>query len=673
MPPAVAAGIFLSRANSKKMAVIGGAAVVEETVFALDVGTRKVAGVILSSENSRFRLRAAAIQEHKERAMLDGQIHNVPQVAAVIQQVKEKLERKTRSSLKKVAVAAAGRALITQKATAEREISPAEEITREEVLALEADAIQEAESLILSSRDKGGEYHCVGYSVIKYTLDDNPIGNLVGQRGQRIGVQVIATFLPRVVVDSLVSALLRAGLEMTSLTLEPIAAAAIAVPPAMRGLNVALVDIGAGTSDIALAKEGSITGYAMVPAAGDEITESLASKLLLDFNTAEEVKRQLNHKENIAFVDIVGNKRELPAKEIIELLQPAIVELARQIAEQILLLNGKPPQAVLLIGGGSLTPGLAPTLARQLELPVERVAVRGREALPDIVGNPGFTGPQAVTPLGIAVTALRREGLTLSQIEVNGRPVQLLASRKISVAQALLAAGVPVRQLYGRPGRGIGVEINGRLHFLKGQPGRPGKILVNGQPVSLDDLVKGGDIIQFLPGENGADARVVVRDLVPNLQAKTITFNNKTVTLEPLILMNGNAVSRDTEVPDQAKIEFNPLETVADVLKYLGQAPDQPTLLNGVRVTPQAKINNGDVLETGPAVTKRKVKINLNGQEVELMVETSQVIFADLFTYLDIQTTPPPGKRTLRMEINHKPAEFTSPLKDGDQVILEWV
>ncbi|MGI9952954.1 cell division FtsA domain-containing protein [Moorellaceae bacterium AZ2] len=655
------------------MAVLGGAAAMEETVFALDVGTRKVAGVILAQEKSKLRLRAAVIEEHKERAMLDGQIHNVPLVASVIKQVKEKLERKTRSPLTKVAVAAAGRALITQKAAAEREVGTGEEITGEDVLALEADAIQEAEHLILNRRDAAGEYHCVGYSVVNYTLDDSPIGHLVGQRGHKIGVEVIATFLPRVVVDSLVSALLRAGLEMTSLTLEPIAAAALAVPPAMRGLNIALVDVGAGTSDIALAREGSITGYAMVPVAGDEITEYLAGKLLMDFNTAEKVKRQLNHQERITFTDIVGNRRELPAQEVIGLLEPAVVELARQIAEQILILNGKAPQAVLLIGGGSLTPGLPLALARQLELPEERVAVRSREVLTEIAGTPGFGGPQAITPLGIAFTALRREGLTLSQVQVNGRPVQLLASRKISVAQALLAAGIPVRQLYGRPGRGIGVEVNGHLHFIKGQPGKPGRILLNGQPAALDHLVKGGDVIQFVPGENGADARAVVGDLVPDILPKTITFNNRRIALEPVILMNGNAVSRGTEVPDQAKIEFNPLETVADVLKYLGESDDQPVFLNGERVYPKAKIKTGDVLETGARAAYRRIKITLNGREVELPVETSQAIFADLFTYIDIGPTPPPGKKTLRMEINNQPAEFTSPLKDGDQVVLEWV
>ncbi|WP_084665707.1 cell division FtsA domain-containing protein [Thermanaeromonas toyohensis] len=655
------------------MALFGGVDV-EEAIFALDVGTRKVAGVILAPEGSKFRVKAAVVQEHRERAMLDGQIHNIPQVANIIREVKEKLERKARTTLTKVAVAAAGRALKTQRATAEKEISPAKEIEREEVLALEADAVQEAETLLLSSRDKAArEYHCVGYSVLKYLLDGSSIGSLVGQRGYRMGVEIVATFLPRVVVDSLVSALWRAGLEISSLTLEPIAAAAVAVPPAMRGLNLALVDIGAGTSDIALAREGSIVGYAMVPSAGDEITESLANQLLLDFTTAEKVKRQLINGGKVSFVDIVGQQRTLPAEDLIGLLQPAVMELARQIAEQILLLNGRPPQAVLLIGGGSLTPGLVAALARCLELPEERVAVRGREVLPDIVGSPSFTGPQAITPLGIAVTAWRQEGLVLSQIEVNGRPIQTLISRKLTVTQALLAAGLPIRELYGRPGRGIGVEINGRLYFVKGQPGKPGQILVNGKPASLDTIVQRGDKIEFIPGEKGEDARAVVGDLIPALTRKTIIYNGKKITLEPLILLNGCAVSHEAEVPDQAKIEFNPLETVADVLRYLGEPVDQPVLLNGARVRPEAPIKDGDVLETGPQITKHRVRINLNGREVELVVETSQVIFADLFTYLDMEPTPPPGKKSLKMEVNGQPAEFTTPLKEGDRVILEWV
>ena len=112
------------------------------------------------------------------------------------------------------------------------------------------------------------QYFCVGYSIVDYQLENQVIGNLVGQIGAEIAVEVVATFLPRVVVDSLFSSLKRADLSVQSLTLEPIAAISIAIPPNMRLLNLALVDIGAGTSDIALVRDGNIYGYAMVPLGG---------------------------------------------------------------------------------------------------------------------------------------------------------------------------------------------------------------------------------------------------------------------------------------------------------------------------------------------------------------------------------------------------------------------
>lgn len=99
---------------------------------------------------------------------------------------------------------------------------------------------------------KSVNYYCVGYSVLSYQLDGDEIGSLVDQSGLLASVEVIATFLPKVVVESLLAALNRSGLELEALTLEPIAAINVLIPPTMRRLNVALVDIGAGTSDIAI-------------------------------------------------------------------------------------------------------------------------------------------------------------------------------------------------------------------------------------------------------------------------------------------------------------------------------------------------------------------------------------------------------------------------------------
>jgi len=88
--------------------------------------------------------------------------------------------------------------------------------------------------------------------VVNYFLDQEKIDILADQKGYEIGVEIIATFLPRIVLESMFTVLKKTGLEVSSLTLEPIAAINAIIPPDMRRLNLALVDIGAGTSDIAL-------------------------------------------------------------------------------------------------------------------------------------------------------------------------------------------------------------------------------------------------------------------------------------------------------------------------------------------------------------------------------------------------------------------------------------
>lgn len=83
-----------------------------------------------------------------------------------------------------------------------------------------------------------------------------------------ISEDIIVTFLPEDVVDGLYSAVAQAGLDVANMTLEPIAAIDVAIPETFRMLNIALVDVGAGTSDISVTKDGSIIAYGMIPLAG---------------------------------------------------------------------------------------------------------------------------------------------------------------------------------------------------------------------------------------------------------------------------------------------------------------------------------------------------------------------------------------------------------------------
>lgn len=138
---------------------------------------------------------------------------------------------------------------------------------------------------------------------------------------------------------------------MLAMTLEPIAAINVLIPASMRRLNVALVDIGAGTSDIAITSEGTVTAYGMVPSAGDAITEAVSDEYLLDFHEAERVKRELNTSQIIRFKDILGYEKSVSKEAAAASIQPAASRLAKLIKEEILSLNsGKPPKAVMLIG-----------------------------------------------------------------------------------------------------------------------------------------------------------------------------------------------------------------------------------------------------------------------------------------------------------------------------------
>jgi cell division protein FtsA len=291
-------------------------------IFALDIGTRSIVGLVMQETHKGLEIIAFDHLEHQNRAMVDGQIHDIEEVAKGIKIVKEKIETKIGQTLNQVAVAAAGRALRTVRLKVNNDLGDYKEIHRDDILRLELQAVQEAQGKLAVTEKLEAEeslnYHCVGYSVVNYELDGFKIGNLYSQKGKNMGVEIIATFLPRVVVDSLFAALNRVDLEMISLTLEPIAASAVVVPPSMRQLNIALVDIGAGTSDIAITDDGSIVGYGMVPVAGDEITEKISQQYLVDFYQAENIKKSLLNLEEITFSDVLGIEHTFSKKEILD-------------------------------------------------------------------------------------------------------------------------------------------------------------------------------------------------------------------------------------------------------------------------------------------------------------------------------------------------------------------
>ncbi|BDH62627.1 cell division protein FtsA [Lysinibacillus sp. PLM2] len=537
-------------------------------LFALDIGTRSVVGIILEEQNNNYHVADIIMKEHKERAMVDGQIHNVLYVAELINEIKNELETK-HGPLSKVSVAAAGRALKTEQASVTINIKNRPIFTEEDISRLELQAVQQAQGkLIGQQNDSSNHYYCVGYSVLYYKLDGEEIGSLVDQQGDEASIEVIATFLPRVVVESLLAALKRANLEMEAMTLEPIAAINVLIPSSMRRLNVALVDIGAGTSDIAITDKGTIVAYGMVPVAGDEITEALSDHYLLDFPVAEKAKRQMHTESSIFIKDILGFDQEFTKEEVILAIKPAIQNLAEAIGTEILRLNNQtPPKAVMLVGGGSLTPTITEELCKVLQLPNNRVAVRGIDAIQNLTKDDAIADtPELVTPIGIAIAA-KKAPIQYMSVTVNEQIVRLFEMKEMTVADALLAANIQAKQLYGKPGQGLSLTVNGQDIFVPGEHGSPATIYVNGEIASTKSFIKNGDTLKMVEGKNGQDASVKVSDIVDQALVKTIKFQNNMITIEPKVFVNDQRVGFDTILNDRDKIRIETIDTVEEFLK----------------------------------------------------------------------------------------------------------
>ena len=569
----------------------------DEITFALDIGTRTIVGILLKEKEEEYQIIHSAVREHQTRAMFDGQIHNVSKVAEAVAEVKAELEEKSGLSLKNVAIAAAGRALKTITQNHSIELERSRYIEEEDLESLELKTIQQAQKKLKNSStqnsknetDSGLEsenseqnnvdYHFVGYTVREYKLDGMELGDLLGQRGKLMEVELVATFLPRIVIDSLLSVINRVDLEVEHLTLEPIAASHVVIPESMSNFNLALVDIGAGTSDIAITKDGSITGYAMVPVAGDEITEIISEKFLIDYNNAEKVKCSLTEKEKLEVKTILGENLELEKSELLNSIEGQLEDLSSSIAEKILEINSAPPQAVIFIGGGSLTPGIKEKFSEKIDIIKSRIGVRKREDLENIAGDiEGVNTTQTLTPIGIAVTTREIQSKAVFiEVEVNGDRINLLTLSQPTVADALLAADIEMDQLTPRPGMGITATVNGELKTIKGEMGSAAEVNLNNREANLKQRVSNGDQIDFKAGKAGRDAEAKIKDIIPeeDIVNYKVYINGSENQIGTEVFQNGKLVNLDEELLDGAEIEYTVPETVREGLSQVMETPPE--------------------------------------------------------------------------------------------------
>lgn len=572
-------------------------------VFGLDIGTRSIVGTVGYRDREQFIVVAQRVKEHDTRAMLDGQIHDIQKVGDTIRMVKQELEEAIGEKLKGVCIAAAGRVLRTVNTHEELTFQVEQEVTKEDVYRLVSSGVEKAyREFLETEKDDSVKFYCVGHSVVRYYLNGYPMGNLEEHKGRSIGVDLIATFLPDDVVDGLYKAVEIAGLEVASLTLEPIAAIQLAIPERFRMLNIALVDVGAGTSDISITNDGCIIAYGMIPVAGDILTETIAKHCLVDFTEAERIKREAGTKESVSYMDIMLLPQTITSAQVNELLHDTIEDMASQVSDKILELNGgKPVSAVFIVGGGGKMAGYAQAVAEHLGIQQERVALRGEEVMQNVVFKEETRKDSLlVTPVGICMNYYEQNNNFIF-VSFNGSRIKMYDNSTLTVADVAMQAQFPKNGLFPKRGRELNFYVNGKQRIIRGMPGEAAVVEVNGKPVDLNTTVRENDIIVVTESTAGEPAKAVIGDLPENAESLSVFVNGSKIEIPKFAQVNGVLQSAYYEIAENDRIEmlnYYTVQQIADFMDIL-LTPDMEIQVNHVAAQTDTPVYENFTVEWG--------------------------------------------------------------------------
>lgn len=573
----------------------------EDYVFGLDIGTRSIVGTVgYRTGTDRFVVVAQKSLEHTTRAVIDGQIHDIATVADEIASVKKQLEEEIGQKLTNVSIAAAGRVLKTETVYVEHEMQSETRVTKEHIHSLDSVAVEKAYDRIRRQNDhKDKHFYCVGYSPVKYYLNGYPMEMIEKHMALSIGVEMIATFLPDEVVDGLYQAVEDAGLHVASLTLEPIAAINVAIPERFRLLNIALVDVGAGTSDISVVKEGSIIAFGMMPLAGDEITEAIAKRYLTDFETAEKAKKAADRKKMVTFKDIMGETVKVSQEEIHEVAAQAMDSIVSNVAQKIIELNGNSPvSAVFVVGGGGKMPGFTEKLAAKLNLPENRVAIRGAEVLQQIDFSATNVKKDStlVTPIGICLEYYEQKS-SFIYVKVNEERVKIYDNGKATVLDACIHAGFAQDSLFPSRGDSVHYKLNGEEREAKGYLGEAAEVAVNGKETNLNQLLKEEDQVRITPATKGERAHLTLGRIKECQKKISVLFFGEKLEYPVKVYVNGKPQDDRYVVREDDRISVDETCRIAELFEYKKIPERDDILLNGEDTTCTHRVTDGDEVE----------------------------------------------------------------------------
>ena len=262
----------------------------------------------------------------------------------------------------------------------------------------------------------------------------------LGMSGVRLEVETHIVKGSSTSIQNLVKSVIRAGIEVDDIVLEPLASSKSVLTEDEKELGVILVDIGGGTTDIVVFHEGSIVATYVLPVGGNHVTHDIAIGLRTPISEAEKLKihygttlnpvnndEEDNGRNN--YIEVLSasgeNKREIPRSMLTNVIEPRTSEMYEMINRQIYSAGPKDltPAGVVLTGGASLLDGSAELAEGVFDLPVRLGKPDYVYGLSDVIDDPLYKDKDGKIPKAIfsTVIGLIEYGMENEPNEIKGK------------------------------------------------------------------------------------------------------------------------------------------------------------------------------------------------------------------------------------------------------------
>jgi len=360
-------------------------------IVGLDIGTSKIVAIVAELQ-PEGTLKVIGLGQHASRGLKKGVVVNIDSTVQAIQRALEEAELMADCKITTVFTGIAGSHIKSLNSHGMVKIKDAE------VSQADVDRVVETARAIALPSDQQ-ILHILTQEFIIDGQED--VREPHGMSGMKLEVKVHIVTGAVAAAQNIVKCIKRCGLDVSDLILQPLASSMAVLTEDEKELGVCLVDIGGGTTDIAVFKQGAIRHTAVVPIAGDQITNDVAVAFRTPTQAAEEIKikhgcalRQLADPREVVEVPGVDGRdpRQLSVQTLAEVIEPRVVELyefvlgeLRRSGMEEMIASG-----IVITGGSALMRGMVELGEEIFHMPVRLGKPRYVGGLSEVVGNPRY-------------------------------------------------------------------------------------------------------------------------------------------------------------------------------------------------------------------------------------------------------------------------------------------